>query len=106
MPLVIWKWSHLGSDNQPEGDINNWDQIRLAFVPSLVKSAALAGETVRRYPTAQNLWVEEVYTCEANGTVKVKIQDSGAQRAHEYRLGRWAKRAKERVGGPPCEKVE
>ncbi|MGB7437116.1 MAG: Hsp70 family protein [Candidatus Acidiferrum sp.] len=86
--------SQLGADNQPEGDISNWDEIRVAFDPSLGKSANLAGETVRRYLTVQNLWVEEVYTCDANGTVKVKIQDSGADRAHEYRLGRWAKRAK------------
>jgi molecular chaperone DnaK (HSP70) len=86
--------SQLGAKNQPEGDISNWDEIRVAFDPNLGKSADLAAETVRRYPGAQNQWVEEVYTCDANGAVKVKIHNTNGDQAHEYRLGRWAKRAK------------
>jgi molecular chaperone DnaK (HSP70) len=86
--------SQLGAKNQPEGDISNWDEIRVAFDPSLGKSADLAAETVRRSPAAQNQWVEEIYTCDTNGTVKVKIHNTNGDQAHEYRLGRWAKRAK------------
>ena len=48
---------------------------------------------MRRLASAEDLWVEEVYTCDANGNVKVKIHDTAAKQAHEYRLGRWAKRA-------------
>ena len=86
--------SQLGEKNQPEGDISNWDEIRVAFDPNLGKSADLAAETVRRSPAAQNQWVEETYTCDANGSVKVKIHNTNGDEAHEYRLGRWAKRAK------------
>src|SRR5580704_243766 len=85
--------AHLGSDHQPEGEISNWDEIRVAFDPTLGKSADLAGEAVRRFAAAQDLWVEEVYTCDANGNVKVDIHDTAAKRSHEYKLGRWAKRA-------------
>jgi molecular chaperone DnaK (HSP70) len=85
--------AHLGSDHQPEGEISNWDEIRVAFDPTLGKSADLAGEAVRRFAAAQDLWVEEVYTCDANGNVKVDIHDTATKRSHEYKLGRWAKRA-------------
>ena len=85
--------AHLGANHQPEGEISNWDEIRVAFDPSLGKSADLAEQAVRRIASAEDLWVEEVYTCDANGNVKVKIHDTAAKQAHEYRLGRWAKRA-------------
>jgi hypothetical protein len=48
---------------------------------------------VRRFAAEQDLWVQEVYTCDANGNVKVNIQNTAAQEGQEYRLGRWAKRA-------------
>jgi molecular chaperone DnaK (HSP70) len=85
--------AHLGANHQPEGEISNWDEIRVAFDPSLGKSADLAEQAVRRIASAEDLWVEEVYTCDANGNVKVNIHDTAAKQAHEYRLGRWAKRA-------------
>ncbi len=86
--------AQLGTDNQPEGEISNWDEIRVAFDPKLGESANLAGETVRRYEGAQDLWVEEEYTCDANGDVRVKIRDTITAQANEYRLGRWSRRGK------------
>lgn len=83
---------HLGADNQPEGEISNWDEIRVPFDRSLAHRADLAEETVRRSPAAESSWVEEEYTCDANGNVKVKIHNSVAEKAQEYRLGRWSKR--------------
>src|SRR6516164_5921825 len=85
--------AQLGVNNQPQGEISNWDEIRVAFDPNLRNSADLAEQAVRRLASAEDLWVEEVYTCDANGNVKVKIHDTAAKQAHEYRLGRWAKRA-------------
>jgi hypothetical protein len=38
--------------------------------------------------------IEEEYTCDANGDVKVRIRDKMTQQANEYRLGRWSKRRK------------
>jgi molecular chaperone DnaK len=83
--------AQLGENNQPEGEISNWDEIRVAFDPNLAKSADLDGEAVRRYGATQDLWVEEIYTCDANGNVKVKIHNPTAEQTHEFRLGRWAK---------------
>ena len=85
--------SQVGTKNQPEGEISNWDEIRVPFDPKL-GTVDLTAETVRRYPAAQNHWIEEEYTCDANGTVKVKIHSTIAGQAQEYRLGRWSKRAK------------
>lgn len=83
--------AQLGADHQPEGEISNWDEIRVAFDPNLAKTADLSDELVQRVPAAPDLWVEEVYTCDANGDVRVKIHNSKAKQSHEYRLGRWSK---------------
>lgn len=83
--------AHLGANNQPDGEISNWDEIRVAFDPNLATTTDLSDEKVRRDTATQDLWVEEIYTCDANGDVRVKIQNSGAMQTHEYRLGRWSK---------------
>jgi molecular chaperone DnaK (HSP70) len=85
---------HLGANNQPEGEISNWDEIRVAFDPSLRDSADLTDQPVRRYAAPQELMVEEEYTCDANGDVGVRIRDKITQQANEYRLGRWSKHRK------------
>jgi molecular chaperone DnaK (HSP70) len=83
--------AHLDVDNQPEGEITNWDEIRVAFDPKLAKLTNLTEQTVRRDSALLDLWVEEVYTCDANGNVRVKIYNPTAEQTHEYRLGRWSK---------------
>jgi molecular chaperone DnaK len=85
---------HLGANDQPEGEISNWDEIRVAFDPGLGDSADLADQPVRRYAPPQELLVEEEYTCDANGDVGVRIRDTITQQANEYRLGRWSKHRK------------
>ena len=85
---------HLGANNQPEGEISNWDEIRVAFDPSLRDSADLTDQPVRPYAPPQELVIEEEYTCDANGDVEVKIRDKITQHANEYRLGRWSKHRK------------
>jgi molecular chaperone DnaK (HSP70) len=87
--------AHLGADNQPEGEINNWDEIRVAFDPDLRNFADLTEQPVRRYATPPpELLIEEEYTCDANGDVGVRIRDKFTQQSSEYRLGRWAKHRK------------
>lgn len=82
---------HLGVNNQPEGEITNWDEIRVPFDPSLRDIADLNDQPVRRYAAPQELSIEEEYTCDANGDVAVRIRNTGTQQTSEYRLGRWAK---------------
>jgi molecular chaperone DnaK (HSP70) len=86
--------AQLGANNQPEGEISNWDEIRVAFDPKLRDLADLMDEPVRRYDHMRELWIEEEYTCDANGDVKVKIRDKITGQANEYRLGRWSRHRK------------
>jgi molecular chaperone DnaK (HSP70) len=84
----------LGANNQPEGEISNWDEIRVAFDPRLRDSADLTDQPVRRYAPSQELLIEEEYSCDANGDVQVRIRDKITQQTNEYRLGRWSKHRK------------
>lgn len=86
--------AQLGANNQPEGEISNWDDIRVAFDPNLRDSTDLTVQPIRRVTPAQELLIEEEYTCDANGAVKVKIRDKVTQQANQYRLGRWSKHRK------------
>jgi molecular chaperone DnaK (HSP70) len=86
--------AQLGSDHQPEGEISNWDEIRVAFDPNLRDSTDLADQPVSRHSAVQELWMEEEYTCDANGEVRVKIRDNITEQTNEYRLGRWSKHRK------------
>ena len=84
----------LSADNQPEGEISNWGEIRVAFDPNLRDSADLADRPVSRDAPTQELWMEEEYSCDACGEVRVKIRDSRSEQSNEYRLGRWSKNRK------------
>jgi molecular chaperone DnaK (HSP70) len=86
--------AQLGANNQPEGEISNWDEIRVAFDPKLRGSADLTEQPIRRYAPLPELLVEEEYTCDANGDVEVRIRDQITQQTNEYRLGRWSKHRK------------
>jgi hypothetical protein len=86
--------AQLGANNQPEGEISNWDEILVAFDPRLRDSADLIDQPVRRYAPPQELLIEEEYICDANGDVGVKIRDKLTQQTNEYRLGRWSKQLK------------
>ena len=86
--------ARLGANNQPEGEISNWDEIRVAFDPSLRDSEDLADLPVLRHAPVQERWFEEEYTCDANGDVRVKIRDRITEQSNEYRLGRWSKHRK------------
>ncbi|MFZ3333959.1 MAG: Hsp70 family protein, partial [Candidatus Acidiferrales bacterium] len=86
--------AQLGANNQPEGEISNWDEIRVPFDPKLRGSADLTDQPVRRYAPPHELVIEEEYTCDANGDVGVKIRDKITQQSNEFRLGRWSKHRK------------
>jgi molecular chaperone DnaK (HSP70) len=86
--------AHLDANHQPEGEISNWDEIRVAFDPSLYGAEDITEQPVRRYAPASGVWIEEEYTCGASGDVKVKIRDKASEQANEYRLGKWSKHRK------------
>jgi molecular chaperone DnaK (HSP70) len=86
--------AQLGANDQPEGEISNWDEIRVPFDPQLRDSIDLTDQPVRRFAPPQELVIEEEYTCNANGDVEVKIRDKFTQQTNEFRLGRWSKHRK------------
>jgi molecular chaperone DnaK (HSP70) len=45
---------NLGANNRPEGEISNWDEIRVAFDPRLRDSADLAAQPVLHYAPRMN----------------------------------------------------
>jgi molecular chaperone DnaK (HSP70) len=86
--------AQLDRNNQPQGEINNWDEIRVPFDPGLQDSSDLLDEPIRRYVPAPERWIQEEYSCDASGDVRVKIHDTISKHANEYRLGRWSRHRK------------
>ena len=84
----------LGANNQPEGEISNWNEIRVSFDPRLPNSADLVAHPVRRTAPPEEVLIEEEYTCDANGEVQVRIRDRTRQQTNEFRLGRFSKNRK------------
>jgi hypothetical protein len=94
LPFRYLECAQLSANNQPQGEIDNWDEIRVAFDPNLRNSSDLADQPIQRCAPAQKRWIQEEYTCDASGDVKVKMRDTFTDRANEYRLGRWSKHRK------------
>jgi molecular chaperone DnaK (HSP70) len=65
--------SKLDERGQPLGEITNWEQIRFPFDPQLQSHSDLSAYPVQRLNGQSNLTVREMYTCDANGNVQVKI---------------------------------
>jgi molecular chaperone DnaK (HSP70) len=86
--------AQLGANDQPQGEINNWDEIRVPFDPELRDSSDLAGQPVQRHALTKEGWIQEEYTCDANGDVRVNIRDTVTKQTSEHRLGRWSKHRK------------
>ena len=91
--------AQLDANRQPEGEISNWDEIRVPFDPNLRDTEDIAEHPVLRYAGPPDAWVEEEYTCGSSGDVKVLIRDKRSARANEYRLGRWSKLRKKMAKG-------
>ena len=82
--------AQLGANNQPAGEISNWDEIRVGtrseaarFRPRPLRTSP----SVPTMPRRKSLLIEEEYSCDANGDVEVRIRDKVTQQTNEYRLG-------------------
>jgi molecular chaperone DnaK (HSP70) len=82
--------SGIASDGQPSGDLTVWDDIRFPFDPALREAADLQSVPVARSAAMIEQSVEEEYTCDASGLVKVTIANRSAGYRREYSLGRWS----------------
>jgi molecular chaperone DnaK (HSP70) len=83
--------SHLDAANQPQGEISNWDEVRVPFDPQLRGSETFPAEAERRFAPGEGPLVEEEYTCDSSGQLKVRISDKSTDFAQEFRLGHWSK---------------
>jgi len=81
----------VGEDGQPSGDLTVWDDIHFPFDPALRGTSDLTLVDVSRM--AVDCDVEEEYTCDSSGMVKVTITDRATAYRREYTLGRWSSSA-------------
>ncbi len=88
-------------DGRPIGDIAVWDEIRFPFDAGLQSTGDLSRITVSHAISAADQEIEEVYSCDASGSVAVTIQNLSADYQRSYRLGRWAGKDAPVIPGRP-----
>jgi hypothetical protein len=82
--------TRLADDGEPSGDLTIWDDIQFPFDPALRGAADLTLVDVNRAGEASGWEVDEEYSCDASGVVKVIIRNRSALYQREYTLGRWS----------------
>ena len=85
--------ARLDENGQPSGEITLWDDIRFPFDPALRGSHDLTLVDISRSDEENGSEVEEEYTCDASGIVKVVIRSLSASYSREYTLGHWSNAA-------------
>jgi molecular chaperone DnaK (HSP70) len=85
--------ARIGENGEPSGDLTVWDDIQFPFDPALRGAHNLTLVDVSRKDGGTGYDVEEEYSCDASGIVKVKIWNRSAAYHREYTLGRWSSRA-------------
>jgi molecular chaperone DnaK (HSP70) len=80
----------LAADGQPTGDLTLWDDIRFPFDASLRSAGDLALVDVARRDENTAPEIEEEYTCDDSGNVKVIIWNRTGAYRREYTLGHWS----------------
>jgi len=100
--------TRMAADGLPSGDLTMWDDIRFPFHPSLAHHPDLASVPIQpaRQPQSDApQWIDEEYTCDATGAVKVSIGNRSTGFKMAYSLGRWSGKAA-RVSAPSAPKPE
>ena len=82
--------ARIDEGGQPSGDLTLWDAIQFPFDPALREVSDLSEAEISRNGDGGGPEVEEEYTCDANGMVKVTIWNRSAAYGREYTLGRWS----------------
>jgi len=82
--------SHRDSDGAPTGEVTIWDEIRFPFDPALEGAEDFRSLAVTRLPAAASQWTEELYECDAGGSITVTIANRTDGYSRVYRLGHWS----------------
>ncbi len=85
--------SHLNADCQPTGEMTNWDEIRFPFDPQLQAQPNLAVCPVHSFAPPDGFVIQETYTCDSSGVLRVTISTQATGYAREYRIGHWSRNA-------------
>jgi molecular chaperone DnaK (HSP70) len=96
--------SSIGANGQPAGDLMVWDDIRFPFDPALRDNPDLSLVPVAKTSTVAGESVEEEYTCDSSGMVKVTITNQSAGYRREYSLGRWSGRMQRAATAPASKR--
>lgn len=83
--------SQLDGQGQPAGEITYWDQILFPFDSRLQGHADLAAQPVHRLDAVNGARIREEYSCDASGSLRVKISAEPAGYAREFSIGQPAK---------------
>lgn len=84
--------TRIGDDKQPAGEITYWDEILFPFDPLLEGLADLSSIAVGHDQRASQCDVEERYSCDVNGLVRVEIRNLTTGHARVYPLARWGQK--------------
>ena len=79
----------IGENGQPLGNLTIWDDIQFPFDPALRTADDLTGMNVIREGDGAICDVDEEYSCDSSGMVKVTIWNRSTAYHREYMLGRW-----------------
>ena len=82
--------SQRGESGEPTGEVSAWDEIRFPFDPALAGVEDLSTTPVLRSDVAASQLIEERYTADSSGAVRVTISNRTAGYSRVYRLARWA----------------
>jgi len=97
--------SHLAEDGQPKGDITLWDEILFPFDPDLRDRPDLSEANIGHSDIAPEQVIEEQYTCDGGGTVRVAIRNRTAGYERSFCLGRWSQAPEAVIPGKPRRTV-
>jgi len=79
--------SRLDDRGQPVGEIINWEQIQFPFDPQLENCVDLSLIPVQPMASGSSISAHEEYSCDANGSIRVKISSQPAGNKREYVIG-------------------
>ncbi len=82
--------SQRGAAGEPTGDVSAWDEIRFPFDPELAEVEELAATPVAHNDAAARQVIEERYSADSGGAVRVTISHRTGGYQRVYRLARWA----------------
>lgn len=78
--------SDLTTDGKPAGSVRAWSDVLFPYEPSLAPDQALDGHRVQARPDLAHAWVEERYSCDADGVITVEMERLSDRRQRRFEI--------------------